>query len=76
MLPQLELLGDFQYPTAPFTKPSSDDRALNRALRALRPPRAEILVDRVHLVSQRQDPERGYYTWDVVQEYLFTDTEG
>ncbi|QKW20555.1 2'-5' RNA ligase family protein [Kitasatospora sp. NA04385] len=46
-----------------------DDERLNRALRALRPERVEITVDRVHLVNQRQDVEQGCYTWDVVEEF-------
>ncbi|MBD0688407.1 2'-5' RNA ligase family protein [Streptomyces sp. CBMA123] len=40
------------------------DRKLNRELRGLRPERVEITIDRVHLVSQRQDPQQGIYTWD------------
>ncbi|MFJ2175980.1 2'-5' RNA ligase family protein [Streptomyces sp. NPDC087851] len=44
------------------------DRKLNRALRALRPPRVDITIDRVHLVNQYQRPDLGYYTWDVVEE--------
>ncbi|MGW0538099.1 2'-5' RNA ligase family protein [Streptomyces sp. NPDC003032] len=48
---------------------SCDDRLLNRGLRALRPERVTLTVDRVHLVSQRQDPHRGY-TWDVIEEFV------
>ncbi|WP_282695222.1 hypothetical protein [Streptomyces sp. CC208A] len=59
----------FRYPTAPLKEPSGDDRALNRGLRALRPPRAEILVDRVHLVAQYQDVGLGYYTWTITEEF-------
>ncbi|MFD8847670.1 2'-5' RNA ligase family protein [Streptomyces sp. NPDC059604] len=44
------------------------DRDLNRALRALRPPRVDITIDRVHLVNQYQHPDRGYYTWDIDEE--------
>ncbi|QHC18889.1 hypothetical protein GR131_27550 [Streptomyces sp. GF20] len=47
------------------------DRKLNRALRALRPPRVDITIDRVHLVNQYQRPDLGYYRWDVVEEVQF-----
>ncbi|MFJ9034054.1 2'-5' RNA ligase family protein [Streptomyces sp. NPDC102274] len=47
------------------------DRQLNGALRALRPPRVDITIDRVHLVNQYQHPDKGYYTWDVVEEVPF-----
>ncbi|MFJ5725022.1 hypothetical protein [Streptomyces sp. NPDC093149] len=55
---------------APLTYARADfpDWDLNRALRALRPTRVDITVDRVHLVNQYQHPDRGYYTWDVVEE--------
>ncbi|MGW3228718.1 2'-5' RNA ligase family protein [Kitasatospora sp. NPDC001095] len=46
-----------------------DGDRLNRSLRSLRPPRVDITVDRVHLVNQYQHPEKGYYTWDVVEEF-------
>ncbi|WP_374777077.1 2'-5' RNA ligase family protein [Streptomyces sp. NBC_01310] len=45
---------------------------LNRALRALRPPRVDVTIDRVHLVNQYQHPDKGYYTWDVIEEIPFT----
>nr|WP_269475762.1 2'-5' RNA ligase family protein [Streptomyces gossypiisoli] len=45
------------------------DRDLNRALRALRPPRVDVTIDRVHLVNQYQHPDRGYYTWEAVDEF-------
>ncbi|MEY9842183.1 TetR-like C-terminal domain-containing protein [Streptacidiphilus sp. EB103A] len=45
-----------------------EDHRLNRALRALRPERVDVTVDRIHLVDQRQDPIAGYYTWDVIEE--------
>jgi 2'-5' RNA ligase len=45
------------------------DRALNRGLRRLRPARVEATIDRVHLVSQRQDPVRGFYTWERFDEF-------
>lgn len=48
-----------------------DDRPLNRRLRGIRPDRPDIEIDRVHLVSQRLDPEAGYYTWDIVHEFVF-----
>ncbi|WP_330347713.1 2'-5' RNA ligase family protein [Streptomyces sp. NBC_00582] len=51
-----------------YARQDLPDRDLNRALRALRPPRVDITVDRVHLVNQYQLPDRGYYTWDVVEE--------
>lgn len=51
-----------------YARQDFPDRDLNRALRALRPPRVDITVDRVHLVNQYQLPDRGYYTWDVVEE--------
>lgn len=50
-----------------------DDRPLNRGLRALRPERVDVTIDRVHLVIQQQDPAAGYYRWDVVEEFRFTD---
>jgi hypothetical protein len=45
------------------------DRALNRGLRRLRPERVETTVDRIHLVSQRQDLVRGLYTWERIDEF-------
>ncbi|WP_413100188.1 2'-5' RNA ligase family protein [Streptomyces sp. Inha503] len=51
-----------------YARDDFPDRNLNRALRALRPPRVDITIDRVHLVNQYQHPDRGYYTWDVVEE--------
>lgn len=51
-----------------YARQDFPDRDLNRALRALRPPRVDITIDRVHLVNQYQHPDRGYYTWDVVEE--------
>lgn len=48
-----------------------DDRFLNRGLRSLRPERVDVTIDRVHLVNQQQDPAAGYYTWEVVEEFLF-----
>ncbi|MEV8020393.1 hypothetical protein AB0O76_29455 [Streptomyces sp. NPDC086554] len=36
---------------------------------ALRPPRVDITIDRVHLVSQYQHPDKGYYTWDTIEEF-------
>lgn len=52
-----------------YARQDFPDRQLNRALRALRPPRVDVTVDRVHLVNQYQRPDRGYYTWDVVGEF-------
>ncbi|MFI1060448.1 2'-5' RNA ligase family protein [Streptomyces spororaveus] len=54
-----------------YARDDFPDRYLNRALRALRPPRVDITIDRVHLVNQYQHPDRGYYTWDVVEEVRF-----
>jgi 2'-5' RNA ligase len=54
-----------------YARDEFDDRRLNRALRALRPERVEVTVDRVHLVNQHQDVAAGYYTWDVVEEIPF-----
>lgn len=51
-----------------YARQDFTDRKLNRALRALRPPRVDITIDRVHLVNQYQRPDLGYYTWDVVEE--------
>ncbi|WP_328373609.1 2'-5' RNA ligase family protein (plasmid) [Streptomyces sp. NBC_00445] len=51
-----------------YARDDFPSRDLNRALRALRPPRVDITIDRVHLVNQYQHPDRGYYTWDVVEE--------
>ncbi|MFH8347305.1 hypothetical protein [Streptomyces sp. NPDC018045] len=51
-----------------YARADFPDRDLNRALRALRPPRVDVTIDRVHLVNQYQHPDRGYYTWDVVEE--------
>jgi 2'-5' RNA ligase len=51
-----------------YARDDFTDRALNRALRELRPPRVDITIDRVHLVNQYQHPDTGYYTWDVVEE--------
>ncbi|WP_405814201.1 hypothetical protein OG241_06415 [Streptomyces sp. NBC_01390] len=51
-----------------YARADFSSRDLNRALRALRPPRVNITIDRVHLVNQYQHPDRGYYTWDVVEE--------
>ncbi|MEU6996650.1 2'-5' RNA ligase family protein [Streptomyces sp. NPDC046465] len=51
-----------------YARADFPDRALNRALRALRPPRVDVTIDRVHLVNQYQSPGRGYYTWDVDDE--------
>lgn len=51
-----------------YVRQDFDSDPLNRALRALRPPRADITIDRVHLVNQYQHPDKGYYTWDVVEE--------
>lgn len=62
-----ELFREFRYPTAPL-RADFADRDLNRALR---PPRVDITIDRVHLVNQYQHPDRGYYTWDVVEEARF-----
>ncbi|MEV8334272.1 2'-5' RNA ligase family protein [Streptomyces niveus] len=49
-----------------------DDRPLNRGLRDLRPQRVDVTIDRVHLVSQRQEPAAGYYTWEVMEEFRLT----
>lgn len=51
-----------------------DSDSLARDLACLRPERVEITVDRVHLVSQRQNPDHsaGYYTWKVVEELTFS----
>ncbi|MBV9023102.1 MAG: 2'-5' RNA ligase family protein [Streptomycetaceae bacterium] len=54
-----------------YAREDFPDRDFNRALRALRPPRVDIAIDRVHLVNQYQHPDRGYYTWDVVKEVRF-----
>ncbi|MFC1418785.1 2'-5' RNA ligase family protein [Streptacidiphilus cavernicola] len=51
-----------------YAREDFEDRSLNRELRALRPPRVDITIDRVHLVNQYQRPDLGYYTWDVVDE--------
>ncbi|WP_371665812.1 2'-5' RNA ligase family protein [Streptomyces sp. NBC_01241] len=51
-----------------YARADFPDRDLNRALRALRPPRVDVTIDRVHLVNQYQHPDLGYYTWDVVDE--------
>jgi len=51
-----------------YARDDFEDRKLNRALRALRPLRVDITVDRVHLVNQYQRPDLGYYTWDVIEE--------
>lgn len=51
-----------------YARDDFSSRDLNRALRALRPPRVDVAIDRVHLVNQYQHPDRGYYTWDVVEE--------
>ncbi|WP_439681568.1 2'-5' RNA ligase family protein [Embleya sp. MST-111070] len=57
-----------------YARQDFDDRRLNRALRALRPERVDITIDRVHLVNQRQDPAAGTYTWTVVEEFPFAAT--
>ncbi|MFC8708912.1 2'-5' RNA ligase family protein [Streptomyces sp. NPDC057197] len=54
--------------TLAYARDDFSSRELNRALRALRPPRVEVEIDRVHLVNQYQHPDRGYYTWDVIEE--------
>ncbi|MER5549619.1 hypothetical protein ABT072_46305, partial [Streptomyces sp. NPDC002589] len=46
-----------------------DDRRLNRGLRALRPDRVTLTIDRIALVNEYQDPVAGYYTWDVIEEF-------
>ncbi|MFE7130805.1 2'-5' RNA ligase family protein [Streptomyces sp. NPDC057638] len=51
-----------------YARADFPDRDLNRALRQLRPPRLDITIDRIHLVNQRQNLDKGYYTWDVVEE--------
>ncbi|MEU2354334.1 2'-5' RNA ligase family protein [Streptomyces misionensis] len=51
-----------------YARADFPDHDLNRALRALRPPRVTITIDHVHLVMQYQHPEQGYYTWDVIEE--------
>jgi 2'-5' RNA ligase len=51
-----------------YAREDFPDRKLNRALRALRPPRVDITIDRVHLVNQYQRPDLGYYTWDLLEE--------
>lgn len=66
-----ELFGEFRYPTAPLKDGDFDERKLKQELRELRPERVDITIDRVHLVNQRQDPEAGYYTWEVVEEFRF-----
>ena len=46
-----------------------DSSGLNACLyRDLRPPRVDMIVDRVHLVQQWQRPDLGYYTWQVHAE--------
>ncbi len=47
----------------------------NRALRALRPSRVDITIDRVHLVNQYQGVDLGYYTWDLIEEVRLGVTE-
>ncbi|MGW5096311.1 2'-5' RNA ligase family protein [Streptomyces nodosus] len=51
-----------------YAREDFPDRELNRALRALRPPRVDVTIDRIHLVNQHQRPDLGYYTWDVIDE--------
>lgn len=53
------------------TSPHWDSDQLARDLVDLRPDRVEFTVDRVHLVHERQDPEAGYYTWDILEELPF-----
>ncbi|WP_129838024.1 hypothetical protein [Streptomyces sp. RFCAC02] len=55
--------------TLAYARHDFDDHTLNRELRALRPERVDITIDRVHLVNQRQHPQRGYYTWEVVADF-------
>ncbi|KIZ17377.1 2'-5' RNA ligase family protein [Streptomyces natalensis] len=55
--------------TLAYAREEFDDRRLNRALRALRPARVDITIDRVHLVNLHQDPAAGYYTWGVLEEF-------
>ncbi|MFI9176165.1 hypothetical protein [Streptomyces lincolnensis] len=55
--------------TLAYALDAFDDRALNRGLRALRPDRVTLTVDRIALVNEYQDPAAGYYTWDVVEEF-------
>lgn len=55
--------------TLAYARQDFEDRTFNRALRAIRPPRVDVTIDRVHLVSQFQHPDLGYYTWDVIEEF-------
>ncbi|WP_371792965.1 2'-5' RNA ligase family protein [Streptomyces sp. NBC_01471] len=55
--------------TLAYARRNFPGRKLNRALRALRPPRVDITISRVHLVTQYQHPDLGYYTWKVVEEF-------
>ncbi|MFE3629388.1 2'-5' RNA ligase family protein [Streptomyces goshikiensis] len=57
--------------TLSYARHDFSDQKLNRSLRALRPPRVDITIDRVHLVNQYQRPDLGYYTWDVIEEVTF-----
>ena len=59
-----------------YARQDFTDRKLNRALRALRPPRVDITIDRVHLVNQYQRPDLGYYTWDVAKRSNSAKTQG
>ncbi|MFF4408466.1 2'-5' RNA ligase family protein [Streptomyces sp. NPDC001407] len=47
-----------------YRSPEVHDAAFNRAVRAVRPERVEVTVDRVDAVYLHQDLGRGYYTWD------------
>lgn len=64
---QMRPAGDRMWPHTTAAYYRSDDihdAGFNRALRAVRPDRVEITVNRVDAVYMRQDIERGYYTWD------------
>ncbi|MET9779333.1 2'-5' RNA ligase family protein [Streptomyces sp. NPDC006367] len=58
--------------TLAYARADFPDKKLNRALRALRPPRVDVTIDRVHLVNQYQRRDLGYYTWDVLEEVSFS----
>ncbi|MER5780226.1 2'-5' RNA ligase family protein [Streptomyces mobaraensis] len=47
-----------------YRSPDVHDAEFNRCLRAVRPDRVDVTVQRIHAVYLHQDLERGYYTWD------------
>jgi 2'-5' RNA ligase len=52
-----------------YSRQSWDSRELARAFKPEPVERVKFTVDHVYLVSQRQDPQKGLFTWDKIERF-------